>query len=214
MKVSRIFTIVLLINFTLTMQGCGGSTWYEDFTTAPNLDAWEKQDVFSPYEGELYGSEGLWLDGKRFISPVGFDGDFTMELVINIKPSTIVPMIHIGLYYSTAYPFEWIDIVFLSISHPGVEKTIISEGEPYREITTITGPAGFNIGENNTISLEKSGNRLTVRINGKKHYSFSYTSYDFDTMFPVLSVNQNNDSYSVYINSIKVEFSGNVYTWH
>ena len=213
MKVQRVIPLILLICLAMSMQGCGGAVWSVDFTTATYIDDWVKLDWFSPWEGELHGTDGLWLDGKVFISPVGFDGDFTLDIIFSIKALSIVPGVNFTFYYSNAHPLEWINFNFQDIGAAG-EYFYATENDPYRLMASESGPLGFKIGGNNDFTLKKSGNNLTVSLNGDKLYSGNFTSYSFDAMFPTLSVDQEDYSYEVFIKSIRVEFSGNVYTWH
>jgi len=213
-RIRRGIPIVLLICLALSMQGCGGASWYVDFTTAAYIDDWKRIDWFYPWEGELHGTDGLWLDGKIFISPVGFDGDFTMDITLGIGPSAIVPLINFGFYYSSTEPLEWISFNFMNVGDLSSETYSVSENSPFRPMKSGSGPVGFRIGGESVFQVKKSGNNLTASINGGKFFSGSYTSYSYDTMFPVLNIDQGDYTYEVFIKSIRVEFSGNVYTWH
>lgn len=211
MKPLRIAAILLMLGFALLQQGCG-ATWFVDFTTASGLDDWKRVNWFSPWEGELDGTNGLYLDGKIFASPLGFDGNFTMEVVFSIDTSDPVDSIYFLFNMGNPALTEWVEYAFHDVGDPVNEQFSVTENQPSVLLDQATKDLGFKMDGNNMFKLVKTGKNLKAYINGKSFSSCTYSSYDYDVFFPNFSIDQEDGEHFVHIKSISVEFQDSVYS--
>ena len=211
MKTSRIVAILMLLGFAILQQGCG-ATWSVDFTTVSGLDDWKRVNWFSPWEGELDGTDGLYLDGKIFASPLGFDGSFTMEILFSINTSDPVESIYFLFNLGNPALTEWVEYGFHDIGDPVDERFIVSENQPLAVLDQATKDLGFKMDGNNLFKLIKAGKNLKAYLNGKLFSSCTYSNYDYDIFFTNFSVNQEDSEHYVHIRSISVKFQDSVYS--
>jgi hypothetical protein len=197
--------------FALLQQGCG-ATWSVDFTTASGIDDWKRVDWFAPWEGELDGANGLYMDGKVFVSPLGFDGNFAMEVVFSIDTLGTVESIY--FLFNMGHPAlsEWIQYAFYDVGNPVNERFSVSENQPYEVLDMATQDLGIRMDGTNLFKLVKTGKNLKAYLNGKNFSSCTYTSYDYDVLFPNFSVDQADGEHYVHIRSINVKFQDSVYS--
>lgn len=211
MKPMRIVAILMLLGFALLQQGCG-ATWSVDFTTASGLDDWKRVDWFAPWEGELDGTSGLYLDGKIFASPLGFDGNFTVETVFSIDTTETIASIFFIFNMGNPALSEWIEYDFHSVGHSLDEWFQVAENQPLVIVDEGDEELAFNMHGDNVFKLVKTGRNLKAYLNGKMFSSFTYSSYDYDVLFPNFGINQEDGEHYVHIKSISVKFQDSVYS--
>lgn len=210
MKTARNSAMLLILILILGLQGCT-RTWFVNFTTADDIDDWNKQDWLPPYTCEL-NSDGLFLDGKVVTAPVGFNGDLTLIILFNLKTSvsSTVPYLNLVISGGGDAPYsEYISSIFLDLGNPSSESYSVSSASPPLLLA-----AGEAIPEMertglNTYKLVKKGSNIKVYINGQIICDEVDTSYSNDWYFPVLDINTDGTDQVVF-KSIKVIYSGDI----
>lgn len=154
---------------------------------------------------QLY-SDGLYLDGRVIVGPLGFSGDFSMTLNFTLNTSSSgLPMFEVILSDGASPPFpESISASFISIGDPSEKYVINKNGSSVTNGTAI--PSISRTGAN-ALKIIKSGSTFEVKINGTTLTVFDMGAVSFEHFVPYLNIDASYES-QIRVKSITFKYGG------
>ncbi|MBP7111095.1 MAG: hypothetical protein KBB09_05980 [Firmicutes bacterium] len=192
-----ILIFFVVISMILLLSGCAAKSYLFDFTVEPDLARNDGIWTTASANFELTPSKGLILKGIWAAAPHYYDGDFNVEHVFELKENDTY---HRGLYLVISSDVhtgdaEWygglrimdepytsgdFHITYIQGQYSIATLIPITTSVPVSQILVYPGE--------NTVNLQKTGNLLSIKLNGVKlGTGLEISGYNLDWFCPVIA---------------------------
>ena len=174
---SKIVPVLLVIIAATALTGCK-ATYTHNFTVNQSLAEGELSWTNSGTDFS-FSNKGLYIEDASFSSPVAFSGDFECTFEIEtVLPATDTDYVDFSLFMingsSASYDeYVGIDVEYYDIST--VRHKITQGPDPIISDNRSWGPDNMNASINE-ITISRSGNFVTVSINGTITWGFELSA--------------------------------------